>query len=220
MTSAYDLSTATTGRVAGSIVDKLRIANTDVWTAPSGTVYSIENDGAISGMSAFNDSPAVSWLAHQYQNVGPINLSITDLGLYVPDATARNTLNTAMGATGALMGVQFSATEFLAATGYANTIPAGSNKLSKATLVIGWNWFHYSTPLSWPSSTPYIFVGYCLNSGYLFNSTFQTGSKDSSGSVIRLPVNTKRCFYTGANASTFASTSARHYGIDLKAVAA
>lgn len=160
--SNYDLSSADLGRVAGQLVDKLRIANQDVWTAsgppPDGPYYL--NDAAGTSPNSFDDGTPniVIGLLHTFHNDG----FVTGFQWWDQSGSAETW--------------DFGIREVTTSNG--NTPDTGSSKLaskSVASTGAGFREFNFDDPVPVSTGEMYLLTRYNSTGYYVHSSSF-TGS--------------------------------------------
>lgn len=206
----YDLTTSDLGFVANQAVDILRIANVDVWTKPADATPETVFNAATLTLTSNHDSGVNDWEGNQFNKYAGGDLEVLSLGIYIPVGSEL------IGASGTI-GLQLGASRFQSPTTYLVNI-VGVHDLAIASLVQGWNWFDYSTPVVWPDATPWMVAAYKISGGkYLHDGSSVTSSPVvSTGAHYELVADTWRSWYTfGSN--SFQSASGRTYGIDVKA---
>ena len=212
----YDLQGMVAGRVGNQAVDALMIANELVWEAATDApLYTVFEEAALSGVTSHNDTPTNSWIAQYFIKHAGAALEIVDLGIYIPAG------GNMIGQTTGKIGIQYNASFFNGAGSYANTIPGATDTTFSQTLVAGWNWIPFSSPLAWTDSFPHILAAYSINTHYLFSSTFDPAVIPSPSGRFDLDAASSdsgnRSWYApGTAGNLFSETTSRLYGIDVR----
>lgn len=214
----FDLSEATTGRVAGQTVDMLRIANQDVWIAnpETPTDYTIFGGAAIPDLGSHDDAGSGAWLANQFRFLDGPDLEVMEVGLYVPSDSLL------IGRVG-YISAQAKVDSYIRGEHYPSVMKTNDlAQIMSSGLVVGWNWFSLAHPMLWNTDNAYMLAGYSLDTGYLYNSLYDIAEIPSAdGGNMALSIHNGsstgvvgRSWY--ANGDVFDGTDAHSYGIDVR----
>jgi hypothetical protein len=210
-----DLSSTDLGRVAGQNVDRLRIADQDVWTAtpPAVSLFSVFNNVPID-LQTYNDIGAGHWLMNQFELTAGPSLKIHALGMFV------NTGSNVIGQT-AQIGLQFGSSAFLSG-GVDYQVALTNISLPGIPLAEGWNWLPFDSPVNWSAATPFVLAGYDFSPNYLYSATLQDQvypSIDVNVQLVKMAgadTQPSRSFWISRPGVSWSSTQSKSYGIDLR----
>lgn len=218
----YDVQGTVKARVANQEVVALMAGNQLIWEAAPEvvTTWSIFDSQPQTGYTHHADSPTGSWCATHFERYAGVDLEVTHVGIYIPAGGA------SIGYSAGSIGVQFNSSAFLSPSSYANVMKTATDEPYAFPLAAGWNWMPFSTPWTWPHSTPFMLAGYGMNAYYVHNASTLTTSaipatpNPSSGSLKfeMRPLNSggnTRSWYSASGAA-FAGTGSRSYGIDIR----
>jgi hypothetical protein len=212
---AFDLSTANLGRVAGQTVDKLRIANQDVWSAvTTSLVYDTVFNNVPNPIKGYNDLGQGSWLLSQFELLPGKSGKIYEFGMNFPsDWLSYYDFD---------FGFQFYVDGMLR-TNDAWPVALDYQFSESRTVVAGWNWFTLPTPIVWDQTKPFVGACYKFPPNYLYNDSNNPGYITSTNGnfylVERGNANNPGRSWFQANSSPFWKvTESLSYGIDLRFV--
>ena len=214
----HDFQGAVAGMVANQAVDAMMAANTLIWEAadegPAPT-WTIFNNAALTGVTSHNDTPTNSWIGQVFYKYPGADLEFTEMGIWIPSGGVM------IGQSAGKIGIQYNSVYFDGIGSYANSIPGATDTTFSQTLVAGWNWIPFSSPLAWTDSFPWVIAAYTINTHYQYSSVFDPDYQISIDTKFRLdravPMGGDRCWYApGTAGNLFSETPSRFYGIDLR----